>query len=329
MNRWIIRLSFVLVFLVALPLRVPAPLIYRAGEGWSYERVGSGKWTRTRAKDQLDVAQEAFDKKDYGLALKAARRTVRTWPLSDYAPQAQYLLARSYEAKGQDERAFKEYQKLLEKYPKLENYDDVLQRQFVIANRYLGGQWFKLWGYVPFFPSMDKTSDMYSKIIKNGVYSDVAPQAQLNIGAAREKQSDFPLAVKAYEKAADIYHDKEKVAADALYKSGQAYAKQAKTAEYDQNASTKAIEAFSSFLALYPADARSTEVDKMIGELRTEQAHGALKIARFYEKNKQWDGALVYYNEVLIRDPKSKFAQEAKQRIEALKKKHMQQAAQK
>src|SRR5262245_14985636 len=329
MNRWIIRAGLVLVCCFLFPLRVPAPLIYRPGEGWTYEPVGGGKWARTRAKDQLQVAQEAFDKKDYGLALKAARRTVRTWPLSDYAPQAQYLLARSYEAKGQDERAFKEYQHLLEKYPKVENYDEVLQRQFVIANRYLGGQWFKLWGYIPFFPSMDKTSEMYSKIIKNGVYSEVDPQAQLNIGAAREKQSDYPLAVKAYEKAADIYHDKEKVAADALYKSGQAHAKQAKSAEYDQNAATKAIEAFSSFLALYPEDKRSTEVEKIITELRTEQARGALKIARFYEKSRQWDGALVYYNEVLIRDPKSRFAQEAKERIEALKKKSTQQTAQK
>jgi outer membrane protein assembly factor BamD len=303
-------------------------LIYRAGEGWTYESVGGGKWSRTRAKDQLEVAQEAFDKKDYSLALKAARRTVRTWPLSDYAPQAQYLLARSYEAKGQDERAFKEYQKLVEKYPKVENYEEVLQRQFIIANRYLAGQWFKLWGYIPFFPSMDKTSEMYSKIIRNGVYSDVAAQAQLNIGAAREKQSDYSLAVKAYEKAADIYHDKEKVAADALYKSGQAYTKQAKTAEYDQNSSTKAIEAFSSFMAMYPEDKRTAEVEQTIVELRTEQARGALKIARFYEKNRQWDGALVYYNEVLIRDPKSKFAQEAKERIEDLKKKSTQQTAQ-
>ena len=61
--------------------------------------MGGGKWTRTRAKDQLEVAQEAFDKKNYSLALKAARRTVRTWPLSDYAPQAQDLVARSHEAK--------------------------------------------------------------------------------------------------------------------------------------------------------------------------------------------------------------------------------------
>ena len=140
------------------------------------------------------------------------------------------------------------------------------------------------------------------------------PQAQLNIGAAREKQSDFSQAVKAYEKAADIYHDKEKVAADALYKSGQAYTKQAKTAEYETNAATKAIEAFSSFLCPLSRDKRAAEVDKNIGELRTEQASGALKIARFYEKNKHWDGALVYYNEVLIRDPKSKFGQEAKAR---------------
>ena len=42
--------------------------------------------------------------------------------------------------KSQDERAFKEYQKLLEKYPKVRTTEEVLQRQFVIANRYLGGR---------------------------------------------------------------------------------------------------------------------------------------------------------------------------------------------
>ena len=49
-----------------------------------------------------------------------------------------------------------------------------------------------------------------------------------------------------------------------------------------------------------------------------EQARGSLIVARFYEKKRQWDGALVYYNEVLIRDPQSKYADEAKQRIQGL-----------
>ena len=134
---------------------------------------------------------------------------MRVWPLSDYAPQAQYLLARCLEERGQDEQAFKAYQALLEKYPKAINYEEVLQRQYEIANRYLDGKWFRLWGYVPFFPSMDKTSEMYEKVIKNGPYSEVAPQAQMSIGAAREKQSNYPQAVKAYEKAADVYHDQK------------------------------------------------------------------------------------------------------------------------
>src|SRR5690242_17878280 len=99
MNRRSIRLLLLISCLMAVPLRSPAPLIYRPGEGWTYESVGGGggKWQRARAKEQLDVAQGAFDKKDYGVALKAARRVVRVWPLSDYAPQAQYLIGRCYE----------------------------------------------------------------------------------------------------------------------------------------------------------------------------------------------------------------------------------------
>src|SRR5216684_6823752 len=110
MSRPFALLLFIAFCLLALPFRSPAPFVYHPGEGWTYEPVGGeGKWRMTRAKDQMDVAQAAFDKKAYGLALKAARRVVRVWPLSDYAPQAQYLVGRCYEAKGKDEKAFGEY----------------------------------------------------------------------------------------------------------------------------------------------------------------------------------------------------------------------------
>src|SRR5258705_166278 len=98
MNRWSVRLLLAVVLLLAFPSRSPAPLIYTPGEGWSYEPVGGeGKWQMPRAKDQFEVAKAAFDKKAYGLALKAARRVVHVWPLSDYTPQAQYLIGRCYE----------------------------------------------------------------------------------------------------------------------------------------------------------------------------------------------------------------------------------------
>ena len=318
-----------MVLLVAgLPLRSPAPFVYRPGEGWSYESAGSeGTWIRARAKDQLDVAQEAFDKKNYPLATLAARRVVSVWPLSDYAPQAQYLMARCSEAKHQDEKAFSQYQTLLEKFPKSANYPDVLERQFEICNRFLDGEAFRLWGYIPTFPSMDKTVAMYEKVIKNGPYSDVAPHAQLNIGTAYERQTRFfndnepyVKAASAYELAADRYHDRPDVAADALYRQGLAINKQARTAEYDQSTAGRAIATFIDFMTLYPDDARVKDAQKIIDQLKAEQARGNYEIARYYESKGQWQGASIYYNEVVTRNPDSPYKEPSLQRIAALKK---------
>jgi len=320
MNRSVTRLFLIAFFLLALPLRSPAPLIYTPGEGWIYEPYGGEpSWRRNRAKDQLIVAQQAFDQKDYSVALKAAKRTVKVWPLSDYAPQAEYLIGRCYEAKGMDEKAFKAYQQLIEKYPRAPNYDDVLKRQFEIANRFLAGQWFKLFGYIPFFPSMDKTADLYEKIVKNGPYSDIAPQAQMNIGQARVNQKNYPDAVKAYERAADRYNDRPRIAADAVYNMALAYDKQAETAEYDQGTAGQAIATFTDFITLYPDDPRTTQAQKYITALRSEQARGNFEIAKYYDRIGKLNGALVYYNEVLVRDPNSPYATEARERIDAIK----------
>src|SRR6185295_10458397 len=140
MRRWSVRFLVLTVLVLFCPFRSPAPFVYRPGEGWSYEPVGGeGKWQMTRAEDQLAVAQAAFDKQAYRLALKAARRVVRVWPQSDFVPQAQYLVGRCLEATGNDEKAFAEYQKLLEKYPKLPNYEEVLKRQYAIAGKFLDG----------------------------------------------------------------------------------------------------------------------------------------------------------------------------------------------
>ncbi|HYV31317.1 MAG TPA: outer membrane protein assembly factor BamD [Candidatus Binatia bacterium] len=308
--------------LLAFAERCPAPLIFTPGEGWRYEKVGSeGSWVRPRAKEQLEVAQQSFDKKDYGLATKAAHRTVAVWPFSDYAPQAQYLVGRCHEVQFQDEAAFKAYQKLIERYPKVSNYDEVILRQMAIANRFLAGQWFRAFGYLPLFPSMDKTIKLYEQVIKNGPYSEVAPQAQINIGTAYERKfvRDYPEAARAYERAADRYADRHE-GVDALYKAGESYFKQAKKAEYDQSVAAQSIATFTDFTTLHPEDKRAAEVQGKIDTLKTEQARGSYDIARYYERHHKWPGALIYYNEVLLKDPNSRFAEDARLRIDTIKK---------
>jgi outer membrane assembly lipoprotein YfiO len=327
MNFRSVRVLLIAACLLAFPSSAPAPLVYRPGEGWSYEPYGGeGKWRQLRAKDQMEVAQAAFDKKAYSLALKAASRVVKAWPLSDYAPQAQYLLARCYEATGKAEKAFSAYQTLMEKQPKIANFDEILQRQYAIANQFLAGKRFRLFGYIPFLPSMERTAKMYSDIVKTGPYSSIAPQAQLNIGTACEKKKafgiktpDYPAAIQAYDTAADRYHDQPKVASDAIFRAGLAYQCEAQTPDRDQSNASHAITKFTDFTALFPSDPRVPQAQKIITSLKDDQARGNFDIAKFYEKRKKWEGARIYYNEVQSRNPNSPYAAEALRRLEQIK----------
>ena len=315
------RFWFLLVAaVVLLPLRSPAPLIYVPGEGWYYEPYGeSAQWQRTRAKDQLQAAEDAFTAKNYSVALRAARRVLRVWPFSDYAPRAEYLVGRCMEVKGKDEAAFNAYQHIIEKYPKSAEYNEVLWRQFAIADRFLNGEWFRLWNTIPIYSSMDETAKLYDKIVANGPYSEVAPHAQLNIGAAREKQRDFASAVAAYDTAADRYNGEPLIAADAMYRAGVAWQKQADTAEYDQSAAAQAIAAYTDFQVVFPDDPRVATAQDAIVKLKAEQVRGSFEIAKFYESNHKWAGAIIYYNDVLQLDANSPLAAQARQRIEILK----------
>jgi outer membrane protein assembly factor BamD len=317
------RLAFWILFVTLLaltPFRSPAPLVFVPGEGWYYESFGeNAKWQRPRAKDQLDVADEAFKNKDYSLTLQAARRVLRVWPLSDYAPHAEYLVARCLETQHKDEAAFNAYQNIIEKYPKSGEFNEVLLRQYEIANRFLDGEWFRLWNLIPLYPSMDQTAQLYDKIVNDGPYSEIAPHAQLRVGAAREKQKNFGDAVKAYELAADRYNNQPDIAADAMYRAGVAWEKQADTAEYDQGAAAKAIAAYTDFMTFYPDDKRVADAQASITRLKAVQVRGSFEIAQFYENSKKWAGAVVYYNDVLQLDANSPLAAQARQRIEILK----------
>jgi outer membrane protein assembly factor BamD len=317
------RLGFwflLLTVLVLLPSRSPAPLMYVPGEGWYYEPYGeTANWQRTRAKEQLQVAEDAFAAKNYSVTIRAAHRILRVWPLSDYAPRAEYLLGRCLEVKGKSEAAFNAYQNIIEKYPKSGEYNEVLWRQYEIAGRFLNGEWFKIWNVIPLYPSMDETAKLYEKIVANGPYSEAAPHAQLKIGVAREKQKNYDEAVKAYETAADRYHDQPTIAADAMYRAAVAWEKQADSAEYDQSSATKAIAAYTDFAVVFPDDKRVADAQKSIAKLKAEQVRGSFSIAQFYAKNHRWAGAVIYYNDVLQLDANSPLAAQARQQIEILK----------
>ncbi len=66
---------------------------------------------------------------------------------------------------------------------------------------------------------------------------------------------------------------------------------------------------FAISLQLHPQDRRVSQACMQRYSLKAQRAAwGLLKIAQFYEDSKKWDGAAIYYNQVIQLDPNSPYA---------------------
>jgi outer membrane protein assembly factor BamD len=307
-----------LVALVVLgiftPPDCPAPLVWRKGEGWTWESFGMP--VGNTPKEQLEIARQFFEQKDYGNAAAAYRRLLRRWPASFAAEEARFGLAESLSAAGYKFRAFKEYQNLIEKHPNSERYELALQRQFEIGELFMNGYRDKILG-VRLFPSTDKAIDIFEQVVKNGPYSALGPPAQWKIGQTYERRKEYVSAVRAYEKLMEKYPNHE-LAPVAQFQIGLAYRAEAKRAEYDQNAANQAAAAFTDYTVRFPDGERVKEAEQFQSALRVEQARGSFQIGQFYEKNREYQAALIYYNDAIERSPKSEWAASARQKVAAL-----------
>ena len=79
-KKFAIALLSVTAFVFVMPVNAPAALIWRKGEGWTWEH--EGVTTGTNPSDQLKIAQGLQAKKQYRNAIDAYRRVISRWPLS-------------------------------------------------------------------------------------------------------------------------------------------------------------------------------------------------------------------------------------------------------
>src|SRR5471030_1688405 len=216
-----------------------ATLVWRPGEGWSDE--SGSDVSASSSRDQLELAHKLEAQGQRDAALKAYKGLLRRWPLSFFAPEAQYRLGKILEDDADFNGAFTAFQKMVTKYPSSEYFEQALDEQYRIANLYLAGEPQRIWK-IPVGPSMERTVEMYQRIIKNAPYGTYAPQCQFSIGLAREKQRKFTDAGDAYQTVLDNYPTSS-MAANAQYQMGYAWMQSSQSGDYDMGAAKKSVEA--------------------------------------------------------------------------------------
>ncbi len=310
------RMACVLLLTAFSASSLDAALVWRPGEGWSNESSGEAL-AASDARQALQIARNFEAQEDWKRALESYRALVRRWPLSSAAGEAQFKVGLMFERTGDFMAAFKAYQEVVKKHAGSQYFELAIERIYNIGNLYLAGEPQRIWK-IPLFPSMDRTAEIFEYVIEAAPYGPYAPAAQFKIGLARENQKNWSAAISAYNRLLDRYPVSE-FADDAQYQIGFAWYQASSDPDYDQSAAQKSIEAYQDFLVRYPTSEKSGQARDYITELTARRAQGSLNIAQFYERQRNYRAAIIYYSEVIQMNPDSDQATDAKQRVEVLR----------
>ncbi len=280
----------------------------------------TNRWTNPKyapkesPQEQLNFAKGYYEAQDYKTALVEFKKLIKYFPDSVEAPEAQFYSGLCLEETGKLYESYGAYQKIIDKYPFSPRTDDVLKREYIVAQ--------KLLDFKQSFAGIDFTGEeaaieIFTKIIENSPYGHYAAASQYKIGLALKAKGYFRQATEEFQKVVDNYPQSE-WEEPAKYQIAICASRSSLDAEYDQTLTKDAEDKFREFVKLHPDAELSSQAEEKISGLKDKEAESNYQIGKFYEKQKAYDSAKIYYNYVVKNFPKSSWALESLKRLQSL-----------
>jgi len=309
-----------LIALVALLLPATVSL---AKEKPYEEKTGRRGWhlflwpAKKNPQDQLVYAVSLQQAGETKSAMRQYLALVTYWPESTEAATAQYRYAQLVDGQDKYQDAFDEYQRLFERYPGQFPYDDVLDRQFAIANHLMNTRKGKVL-FLPGFFAPERAIPLFQAIMTNAPQWEKSAEVQFLIGRANELSLDYENAIDAYMTAQQRYPTSP-FAEKAAYGSAHCFYLLADETPNNQQILESAWASVTLFLQDHPKSANADEVTQWRSAILRMRAKLAYEKASYYDRIvKKPKAALIMYEAMLREFPHSEWTDEAKARIQAL-----------
>lgn len=275
-------------------------------------------WFGVRADSpagQLAYARGELAQGHLRRARKGFEALVREWPATTEAAEAQLDLARLYEQRKKYARAFDEYQYLLTFYTGVCPYDEVLGRQFKIANFLLHDNK-GLFGWA--LSGTDAARKRFEQVVRNAPGSPLAPQAMLIVGGIRTSEKETDEAIQVYDGLLNRYPETEQ-ATDAAYLSAKCRYERAARHTYNEAHCRDAISFLRAVTARMPRHPKAKEMRGWLDELSRQLEEQSYANAVFYDsRQRNPSAAAAAYRNFLTEFRDSKYAERARARLAEL-----------
>jgi outer membrane protein assembly factor BamD len=269
------------------------------------------------AAELFQIGQTAEKEGNTKRAIRAYKSLVKRHPRDKLAPAALYRAGQLQEQLHQLTPAADSFRELVERYPSSPNFEEAIEGQFRAGELYLNGKKLKVLG-IPLASALDRAVTIFANVVRTAPYGRYTARAQFDIGLAREKQGANDAALQAYQAVVDKFPN-EPLAVDAQYQIGYIWFTAAQTGTKDAAAAANAKTAFQDFLFHYPKSEKAAQARANLDILEHKQTANSYKVAKFYDKQKYYRAAVIYYNEVIRQQPGSEESNEAKKRIDQLR----------
>ncbi len=309
-------LFWLVIGLAASTATSSAAIVFQPGEKAKYVSPGEEQVSGS-AQQLFDMGEQAENAGNYAHAAKAYKQIVRRYPHDALASGAAYRYGQMEEKLGDYLKAAAAYRVMVENYPKSPHFEDAIEAQFRIGEMYLNGKKIKFFG-IPVKPALEKSIEVFGGIVHSAPYGRYTARAQFDIGRATEKMGNAEAAVAAYQAVIEKFPD-DPLAADAQYQIGYLWEKSASSGVRDAKATKNAKLGYQDFLYRYPKSEKASQAQQNLRKLDQRQTSDSMQIARFYDKQKSYRAAVIYYNDVIRQMPGSAAAEESKKRIAELR----------
>jgi outer membrane protein assembly factor BamD len=284
----------------------------------------TGKWVnpkyavRPTPKEQLEYAQTIYNDKKYKEARREFQRLIQYYPKSAEAAEAQYYLGLSEEREDNPYAAYLAYQKVIDKYPFSQRIQEIIEKEYKIAESFMAGKTRKALGIN--LPVENPAIEIFRKVVDNSTYGPLAASAQYKLGLVLKGLGRYFEAEEEFQKVIANYPKSEWIDA-AKFQIASCRASLSRSPDYDQEATKEAKNKFEEFVKEHPDAALSRDAEDNIQKLQEKEAESAFTTGRFYEKQKIYQSARIYYDYVIGNYPKSIWAAKSLERLQAMERK--------
>ncbi len=275
-----------------------------------------GEIEQSEARIEFLEAREKYQKGQTWRAKQQLKSITKKYSTTPSAGDALALRGQIFLENGRYQKAFKDFQRVINEHPKHPDFNGIISLQFQTATSLMDGARGKILWIIPGFKQYGEAVSQFESIVNNAPYGNYAPLALMNVALVSIKQDNPEIAIDALDRLIN-YYPQSMLASDAYYNLADVYAGLVQGSEYDQGSTRRAVSYYEDFLILYPSNTNVGEV-----EANMERMENLLSSSRkdlgdfyyFYRNNNT--AALTFYNEAITIAPNSESADEARKLIE-------------